>query len=219
MKVLESIVGNQMKARQINIRKVLKPILIAIMLCILGFGLAQETTSTLTPVQTTQSETELSAQENTPTEVVDLDSQTPAVITTTVVTTPTADTTSPESGVCDALASQITNNLAEYSDWQISLNDDNGNVQGLGEMGPGGLELQLFNPSARELYLYYFTDEKAISIANSSGLRISLFERDSSSVDSRGIIINALIGENREALPINECILPFEKVFPNYIIK
>lgn len=224
MNVLESIVGNLMKARQLKLQKILKPILSALIVGILGvgFGLSQEAESTLTPVQVVQTETELSAKDATATEE-DVN-QGGAIVTTTVTTTPLDDTSNldaknPESLVCDALATQIKSNLADYPDWQISLNDDYGNVQGLGEMGPNGLELQLFNSNATELYLYYFTDEEAITIANSSGLRISLFERDGSGADSRGIIINATIGKNREAQPINECILPFEKVFPNYVIK
>ena len=207
-------------------------ILVAIMLSLAFFSslsVAQET-STLTPVQT-----DLSAQEGTTEEVIDINLKDSAVITTTITTTPIAEkpdieieADNPESRVCNALANQIINNLEQYPDWQISLNDSNGNVQGLGTMTPSGLELELFNPNARELYLYYFTDEKAITIANSSGLRISLIQRDSAqgasstyATDSngRGIIINAVIGEDREARPINDCILPFEDVFQNYSIK
>lgn len=228
MKYSESIVGITMKA--INpARKALKAMLATIILSLACLGLlsisiAQET-STLTPVQT---ESTLQPQDS-PEEVINLTPDGTSVVVTTVVTTPAVETkivdSNPESQVCNALAVQIVDNLANYPDWQISLNDANGNVQGLGEMGSDGLELQLFNPNAKELYLFYFTDEKAITIANSSGLRISLFEKDngvatsSTGTDSRGIIINATIGENREASPINECILPFEQVFPNYVIK
>ena len=228
MNYLESIVGIKMKVYKNYNRKALMSILVAMMLSLASLGcfsVAQET-STLTPVQT---ETTLNAQETTE-DVVDIKPQDAAVITTTITTTPTVEVKqdTPESRVCDALANQIINNLEQYPDWQISLNDSNGNVQGLGTMTPSGLELELFNANARELYLYYFTDEKAITIANSSGLRISLIQRDSAqgasstyATDSsgRGIIINATIGEDREALPINDCILPFEQVFPNYSIK
>lgn len=222
--IFESIVGTHMKVVLKNTRKALNAILIATILGLgLSFSTAQEA-STLTPVQT---ETELNAQETTTSEQTEANQSQNSAVITTVVTTPTTDTAtkSTESGVCDALANQIVSNLANYPDWQLSLNDANGNVQGLGEMEAGSLTLQLFNASAKELYLYFFTDAEAISIANRSGLRISLFDRDSSvasndtSYGSRGIIINATIGEDREALPINDCILPFEQVFPNYTIK
>ncbi len=235
---LANTVGIKMKVHINYNGKALKSILVTIVLVLslaffaTSFSVAQET-STLTPVQT---ETNLTAQEattqtnNTEDVVVDINPQDSAIITTTIVTTPEIEVKAdnPESRVCDVLANQIINNLEQYPDWQISLNDSNGNVQGLGTMTPSGLELELFNPNARELYLYYFTDEKAITIANSSGLRISLIQRDNTqgasstyATDSngRGIIINAVIGEDREARPINDCILPFEDVFQNYSIK
>jgi len=227
MNYLESLVGIKMKVYKNHNRKALISILVAIILSlafVTSIGVAQET-STLTPVQT---ETDLEATDNET--LVDIQPQNPDMITTTVITTTEIDAVedNPEARVCRVLANQIINNLENYDDWQISLNDDNGNVQGLGTMTPFGLELELFNQNAKELYLYYFTDEKAITIANSSGLRISLIQRDSAQgasstyatdASGRGIIINATIGKDREAVPINDCILPFEDVFPNYSIK
>lgn len=241
MNYLANIVGIKMKVHKNYNRKVLKKahsktlmsilmiIMLSVMLFATSFGLAQET-STLTPVQT---ETNLTAQESTKTEdsvditTNDLTPKDSSVITTTVTTTPistsdvTDQTDNPESRVCDALGSQVISNLANYDNWEIRLDDRNGNVQGEGTMKASGLELRLFNLSAQELYLYFFTNAEAISIANSNALRISLFEEDvseySAGSDSRGIIINATI-QDGVAQPINTCILPFEDVFPNYRI-
>ncbi len=116
--------------------------------------------------------------------------------------------------VCTNLKATIRNKLdsPRNINWQMTLTDENSNILGYGSSNSEVIEIDVYDNSSREFYIFFFTDNGPIHFSDgSTGFRANHFV---SNYERKIVITHRL--EGNTLLHLNDCNISLKNLFASY---